>query len=245
MALDEALFAEVEEGEAPPALRFYEFRPPCVTLGRGQSVSEGALEALERGGLSWALRPTGGQAVLHAGALTYAVVAPLDAHPAFRRVRSSYEILGRWLLRGLRACGVPAEAGPPRPPPRRGNPPEPVCFKVVGPWEPRVEGKKICGNAQRRGRTAFLQHGSVSLDPPSELLKLFLGTFRGGAAGEGSDPADFPGVAPWIGGGTPFRSLRHALVEAFREVFGQPLIESSPPHGGVDSLTSGGKVPTL
>jgi lipoate-protein ligase A len=78
MARDEALLAE-----GTPALRFYRWSPPCVSLGYFQNAAADIdLDYLTREGIDLVRRPTGGRAVLHEHELTYAVVLPESLLPA-------------------------------------------------------------------------------------------------------------------------------------------------------------------
>ena len=50
----------------------------------------------------------------------------------------------------------------------------PACFSVANHCEIAVEGKKLIGSAQRRLRSAFLQHGSLILDMNPTLTHALL-----------------------------------------------------------------------
>src|SRR4029453_8466570 len=79
MALDAALLESARSG-APPALRFYSWSPPAVSLGRFQEPGDGIdWAASARRGWHAARRPTGGRAVLHHLELTYSIVLPPEA----------------------------------------------------------------------------------------------------------------------------------------------------------------------
>ena len=80
MAIDEAIGRAVAEGRVPPTLRFYAWEPPCVSLGRNQSLA--SIDTQRCAGLGYDIvrRPTGGRAILHTDELTYSVAAP-DNHP--------------------------------------------------------------------------------------------------------------------------------------------------------------------
>ncbi len=101
MAIDEALLTLVGAGQAPPTLRFYEWRSPWVSLGTGQGASDldpVALEARDWGVLR---RASGGTAVLHQGQLGYAVILP-TSHPLWNGdLASSYQRISVALALGL------------------------------------------------------------------------------------------------------------------------------------------------
>jgi lipoate-protein ligase A len=76
MAIDESILETVRQGQSPPTLRLYTWKPACLSIGRFQraarSVDRDALASL---GYDFVRRPTGGRAVLHDDELTYAVIA--------------------------------------------------------------------------------------------------------------------------------------------------------------------------
>ncbi len=166
MALDAATLAAVEAGEAPPTLRLYGFEPPALSLGYGQPDGDVDREACRRLGIDIVRRPTGGRAVLHERDLTYALVVPI-ADPRFpATVAGSYQVVAEALRDALAALGVHGvELAS-----RRAAASGPVCFAAPARAELLVGGRKVAGSAQRRGRRAFLQHGSILLDPDPARL---------------------------------------------------------------------------
>ncbi|MCS7282985.1 MAG: lipoate--protein ligase family protein [Anaerolineae bacterium] len=160
MAVDEAIWQSVASGLAPPTLRLYAWDPPCLSLGRNQSVMEVDREALARAGYDLVRRPTGGRAILHIDELTYSVALPLE-HPLARGdVPSSCRRISEGLLAALRSLGVwNATAYQEKP----ATPVGPVCFETPGEFEIVVGGRKLIGSAQARGRGGLLQHGALPL----------------------------------------------------------------------------------
>jgi len=79
MAIDESILEAVRQGQSPPTLRLYTWKPACLSIGRfqraGRSVDWDALASL---GYNFVRRPTGGRAVLHDDELTYAVIADVS-----------------------------------------------------------------------------------------------------------------------------------------------------------------------
>jgi lipoate-protein ligase A len=45
-----------------------------------------------------------------------------------------------------------------------------ACFAAIGGHEIQVDGRKLVGSALRRGRRAFLQHGSILTGPEHMML---------------------------------------------------------------------------
>lgn len=167
MAIDEAIFRQAQNSPVLPTLRFYGWCRPAVSLGYFQSISDEIdVTACRRQGIDIVFRPTGGKAVYHSDDFTYAVVAG-DRDALFPpNILGTYEIIGRWLMTGLRELGIHAELA--------HNERDcslallkTSCFSSPSRYELLAGGKKICGSAQVRSRGVFLQHGSllVTFDP--------------------------------------------------------------------------------
>lgn len=161
MAVDEAILEAVVGGDSRPTLRFYGWSPPCLSLGRNQPLAEANRAACRAAGIDLVRRPSGGQAVLHAGELTYAV-ALLESDPRSEGgVLGGYRRLSQGLLAGLRKLGIDAvQAVDARKP---DGPPSPICFDRPSEYEITFRGRKLIGSAQWRRRGGVLQHGSLPL----------------------------------------------------------------------------------
>jgi lipoyl(octanoyl) transferase len=187
MGMDVALLEAVRLGAAP-VVRFYRWAPACLSFGRNQPA-RGLydLAAASSRGIDFVRRPTGGQAVLHADELTYAVIAPVSR---IGRPRDAYRRINEALVAGLRSLGVDAAlarapalaaalaaspaatpaAGPAATPP--GGPPgtprstpdwRMACFRRPEAGEVVASGRKLVGSAQRMEGRVILQHGSLLL----------------------------------------------------------------------------------
>jgi len=162
MGVDEALLASVARG-APPALRFYAWQRPTLSLGFAQTLTGERRAACAARGVEVVRRSTGGGAVLHGSDLTYSVTAPATDLPG--DVVACYALLAAGLVEGLRTLGVEARCV------ARGAQTARAdfdCFARAGAGEIVAAGAKLCGSAQRRVRGGLLQHGSLRLrpDPP-------------------------------------------------------------------------------
>lgn len=177
MALDAATLVAVEAGEAAPTLRLYTFDPPCLSLGYGQSEDEVDRDACRALGIDVVRRPTGGRAVLHERDLTYAVVLPIDHPRVPPTLAGAYQVVAEALrdaLVALGACDVTLAAR------RASRGADPACFAAAARSELLLGGRKVVGSAQRRGRRAVLQHGSILISPDPRRLAACL---------RGADPA--------------------------------------------------------
>ncbi len=177
MAMDEAIWQAVAEDRAPPTLRLYAWKPPCLSLGRHQSVGEVNREALRAAGYDLLRRPTGGRAILHTDELTYSAAIPLSDPRVRGGVLASCEQLSQGLIQALENLGIQDVAAHRRAPsggaslPNRlskghsteAPPQKPVCFEAAADFEIVVSGQKLIGSAQMRGRGGLLQHGTLPL----------------------------------------------------------------------------------
>jgi lipoate-protein ligase A len=162
MAVDEWLFLAASEATGLPTVRIYGFDPPTVSFGYRQTLEDAVDAASCRElGIDWVRRPTGGRALLHQHELTYSVAAPLVG--AFRGlgVRALYHAVSAVVRRALDRLGVALD--PPERDGRRTREPALAvpCLALPGRHEITSGGRKIVASSQRRGRRAFLQHGSI------------------------------------------------------------------------------------
>jgi len=160
MAIDDVLLDAARHG-AGPILRTYGWQPPAVSLGYAQRAEVAVdVDRCRALGIDIVRRTTGGRAVLHWNELTYSFHCADGEGPAAHSVQEASRFLGEWLADGLRRFGVEArlERGQSPARGRRG-----ACFASTARWELTCGGRKLVGSAQRRTRTAILQHGSIIL----------------------------------------------------------------------------------
>jgi lipoate-protein ligase A len=161
MAVDEAILRAVAVGKVPPTLRLYAWEPPCLSLGRAQSVADVDLNALQAAGFDLVRRPTGGKAILHVDELTYSVIAPQGEPRVAGGIVESYRCLSAALVRGLDRLGIANLVADQRAENRRLE--GPVCFEAPSDYEVTVGGRKLVGSAQMRAQGTVLQHGALPL----------------------------------------------------------------------------------
>ncbi|MCS7259955.1 MAG: lipoate--protein ligase family protein [Anaerolineae bacterium] len=161
MAVDEAILHALADGKGRPTLRFYQWHPPCLSLGYNQPCSDVDTEACARLGYTWVRRPTGGRAILHCDELTYSVIAPEDEPRVRGGITESYRRLSQGLLAGLRILG--ADVFQPQEEKVLNAPQGAACFDTPSNYEITVGGKKLIGSAQVRRRGQVLQHGALPL----------------------------------------------------------------------------------
>lgn len=178
MALDEALLEWHSKGEIGPVLRFYEWAPATLSIGYFQNVSkEIDMTQVEKHGLGFVRRPTGGRGVLHEHELTYSVIVTEDYPNMPETVTEAYRVISGGLLEGFRNLGLDAYfAIPETEEELQGlkKPKTAVCFDTPSWYELVVEGKKVAGSAQTRQKGVILQHGAILLSLDEEkLVSLF------------------------------------------------------------------------
>lgn len=162
-----------------PALRFYHWDPPCISLGRNQDLDNprhGHIDqdAARRLGVDIVRRPSGGRAILHYHDLTYALVMPADSDD----ISASHKLIAGGLAIGLRLLGVPVDDDLSVMPSER-NPAD--CFAAVAGADLQARGAKVMGSAQRRSGRALLEHGTLYLTSPDPLYAEVFGQPFGGS----------------------------------------------------------------
>lgn len=162
MAVDEAILEAVSVGASPPTLRFYQWQPPCLSLGYRQPSSVVDQERCAAAGWDVVRRPTGGRAILHSDELTYSVIAPAGEPRVRGTVLESYRRISKALLTGLRTIGLTSFEAP-RDPSVSGTD-GPACFDGPSSYEITHAGRKLVGSAQVRKKNVILQHGTLPLE---------------------------------------------------------------------------------
>jgi lipoyl(octanoyl) transferase len=186
MAVDEVVLDGVASGAAPATVRFYGWKPACLSLGYFQSFDVVDLDTCRTLGIDIVRRPTGGRAILHDRELTYSVALPAAVLGQERGILPSYHRISRALQAGLRALGIITTMAPES---AAASMPEhgPVCFDRPSAHEILLHGRKLIGSAQVRRANALLQHGSILVEPrmATMLRCLRLPVAAGGAHGPG------------------------------------------------------------
>lgn len=141
-----------------PILRFYEWSPPALSLGRFQSLTDIDLSYLEKMKFDLVRRPSGGRAVLHYDELTYSIVMPLSF--ASENVIQTYLGISKVLVDGLRDLGIDCKISEVK---KANYQRFAACFAVTSVYEITVDNKKLIGSAQLRRNGMVLQHGSIPM----------------------------------------------------------------------------------
>ena len=217
-----------------PTLRLYYFSPPALSLGffqKDEETRESIILKAKNKHYDIVRRPTGGRAVLHKNEITYCVVSSYKSGIFAGKLLETYKKVGEFLRLFFTGLGLnPDNNGFNR---QNGDKiDKPVkksdfnCFLKAHSYEITFGGKKICGNSQRRGETAFLQHGSIYTDyNPLEHIELFEGgNFN---AGYFNNITGIKQELNRVGKkfDLSFRSLSEALAKSFQDAYNlKPLV---------------------
>jgi lipoate-protein ligase A len=175
MATDEALFLCYKKNVSVPTLRLYGWKSAAFSIGRSQNVSELLKgDACAREGIPIVRRPTGGGILFHDRELTYSFVLAQSDIGLGYRVKESYLLITSFLLAAYKDLGANASFAKDQGRALRTGPLiAPFCFSRREAYDIVIEGKKIGGNAQKRGRGIILQHGSIPLSlRPEEAARV-------------------------------------------------------------------------
>lgn len=146
-----------------PVLRFYRWKPYCISLGANQNEESINTQKAADDGIDIVKRPTGGRAILHAEELTYSVVFPISENYSPKKI---YHEINLALRDGLinynsTLTDLELEHTQPHFPSFYKNEKSALCFAVSAMNELNYEGKKVVGSAQRKIGNVILQHGSI------------------------------------------------------------------------------------
>ncbi len=165
MAIDELLLETMSSSETP-ALRFYSWSEPTLSLGYFQSFSD---REKHQNSLSCPVvrRTTGGGAILHDCELTYSLSWPNRERPHQIKCKTTkgaewmYEWVHQALIDVLAEMGVDATFCKATASVTTEQPF--LCFERRSDWDVGLGNAKIVGSAQRSYRGGVLQHGSLLL----------------------------------------------------------------------------------
>jgi|YelNatPaOPRAMG01_1025707.scaffolds.fasta_scaffold05095_5 lipoate-protein ligase A len=153
MAYDLGLLSNVKD---IPILRFYEWNPPALSIGRFQNTKDINFSYLKDHNFDLVRRPSGGRAVLHHDELTYSIVLP--ASMSSKSVTEVYLFISQAIVEGLKSAGLKCEISQDK---KENYSRFSACFAVSSIYEIVLDGKKLVGSAQVRRDGKILQHGSI------------------------------------------------------------------------------------
>jgi len=227
MAIDEAIISSVARGESLPTLRFFDWSPPCLSLGHAQDVEDVDLTRLESLGYGIVRRPTGGKAILHIDEITYSVVTRQDDPRVEGGIVESYRRLSEGLMRGLELMDLIVTRPHRSPRPVRSDE-NPICFEMPSNYEITIIGKKLIGSAQARKRGMVLQHGSLPLSGDIARICDVLKFENDEAREKAKDRVRGRAITleEAVMQVVPYQTVAQALAQGFKEKLNLELVES-------------------
>jgi len=214
MTVDEAIVTARIKDLVPNTLRFYQWKPSAVSIGRFQDVSnEVQTENCRKKGVDLVRRITGGGAVYHdsRGEITYSVIAK-EKDFGTTDVVQAYNTICNGLIEAVKILGVKADFNP-------GD--SKNCPNID------IQGKKISGSAQFHKGGVLLQHGTFLLEADLEKMFTFL---RVPWAKTTTDAVCVAGekltsITNEIGKKVPTEEAYQALVKGFEKALSEQLRE--------------------
>lgn len=156
MAIDEAIITSRIENLVPNTIRFYQWKPSAVSIGKNQRAKEQVyLDRLREHGVDLVRRTSGGGAVYHdqTGEITYSITA--QTRDLGQDVTAVYACVYAAVNDALRILGISADYS-------LGN--QKNCPNLT------VAGKKISGSAQTLRHGIVQQHGTLLLSVDLSLM---------------------------------------------------------------------------
>lgn len=173
-------------------VRFYQWYPKCVSIGRNQELQIEGIDVVKRA--------SGGRALLHDRELTYSIVCPVF-NPS---IIKSYKVISEALILGFKKLGIELELA------RNESKNASYCMSISSGADVSYQGKKFIGSAQYRKEGYLLQHGSIPYSLDFELLEEIF-----------KEPVDRSSIVTLneIKKGLSTREIIDALKEGFIEQF--------------------------
>lgn len=155
---DEVLLALAEKGETGEVLRFWESPVDFIVLGRISKESEDICwEHVSRDHVPVLRRASGGGTVLQGpGCLNFSLILSKVIHPELSDINQSYRWVLERIIGALGHLGIRA------------------VFMPISDLALAHNQKKVSGNAQKRGKTFILHHGTVLCSADLKKIEHYL-----------------------------------------------------------------------
>jgi lipoate-protein ligase A len=232
MALDWHLFASCEQDPRDAFVRFYTWCPSALSLGFFECPDAIDHSRAQREGIQIVKRPTGGRVVLHKEDLTYTIVLPRKPGATGSE---TYIMVSNCIVDGLISLGAKVEMA--RGSPARSASRTKPCFLSAARHEIIHAGRKVVGSAQRMGRNAVLQHGSIPLGRGYLEVVNYLSCGEDEKQSLISDmKAATTCLEDIVGREVEPSTVASALLDAFAGRFGGP-VRYVPDHAHADEIS--------
>jgi lipoyl(octanoyl) transferase len=165
MAVDEAILRQRKSGASPSTLRLYSWQRRTVSLGYFQRIDTALADMCGQKNIDLIRRPTGGGFVLHDQEITFSVIFSRQDLRVQRQATEYFRVIATCVQKALLSLGVPVSLAEIV---FAGKDNHFFCFNNPTKYDLIVDGKKVCGSAQRRYRDIILQQGSLILRTPGD-----------------------------------------------------------------------------
>lgn len=108
--------------------------------------------------------------MLHDCEITYSVTSSYENFPEPTTLKGIYKTLAHWQITSLKEIGITATMSDGGRGSNSNYTSRESCFLTSIQSEVIVDGKKLCGSAQKRGNHSFLQHGSIPVELDEQLF---------------------------------------------------------------------------
>jgi lipoate-protein ligase A len=155
---DEVLFQLADKNGRAEYLRFWESPSYFVVLGRiGKEEEDVNASATQADGVPVLRRTSGGGTVVQGpGCLNYTFILSKQNNPILNDLRASYAWISAKIIEALAALNVKA------------------VFRPISDIALEGGELKISGNAQRRGKTHILHHGTILYNFDLDVISKYL-----------------------------------------------------------------------
>lgn len=189
MAVDESLFRHSHSAGSLPVLRFYQWTPFSISIGRFQCISRTVnIAPIESLGVTLVRRITGGRGILHGDDLTVSMACNCS-HLGLNNDASViviYEVVTSLISAAFARIGVPTTPGRPHPTGRTSTAGD--CFRITSPSDlvHAETGEKVLGGALHKRADQILLQASVPLrsrDNRTQVQTVSSSIFQGADVG--------------------------------------------------------------
>ena len=167
MQFDLEMFNDLERGSIPSTLRIYSWSQRCISLGYSQMIDH-EIDVNKAADKGWEAvkRPTGGGIGFpNEAEVTCSLVMAMDDPQLPEGLIPSYKAISMVIVKALSKFGIQAEIAKDRIKTRKNAA---LCFSYPAEYEVVAGERKLVGSAQKRGKRALLQQGSIFVQATTE-----------------------------------------------------------------------------
>ena len=157
----------INEQTKEPIIRFYGWNPPCVSLGRNQSLTNIDINFCKKNGIDIVKRVTGGRGLLHDNEVTYSFICPVTFLKKGESIITSYKEISSAIIEGFKNLDIKLELGGKK----KIEASHDYCMLISTGADLSHNEKKLIGSAQYRKQGYILQHGSVLFNYNSDIIE--------------------------------------------------------------------------